>query len=87
MPPTSPLGVDRVEDVTSEHLDGASEYELAAFQTAVMEFVLDAEVPVWVAITIIWDAGNWREVVAERCELQWTIAQRLTEEERHRGTR
>jgi hypothetical protein len=34
------------------------------------------------AIAVIWDAGNWREVVAERCWLQWIIAQQLTAEER-----
>lgn len=81
----TPVDVHRVEDVTQEHLGGASRYELAAFQTAVMEYILDAEVPTWTAIAVIWDAGNWRAVMAERCWLQWQLAQRLTAAERQRA--
>jgi hypothetical protein len=78
----TPVDVARIEDVTTEHLGGASRWELAAFQSAVLELVLDIEVPEWTAIAVVWDGGGWREVVAERCWLQWSIAQRLTAEER-----
>ena len=78
----TPVDCARVDDVTEEHLGGASRFELAAFQTACLELILDITVPEWTAICVIWDDGNWREVVAERCWLQWTIAQRLTAEER-----
>jgi hypothetical protein len=40
-----PVDCVRVEDVTSEHLGSASRFELAAFQTACLEFVLDVDVP------------------------------------------
>ena len=78
----TPVDCARVEDVTTEHLGGASRWELAAFQTACLELVLDLTVPEWTAICVTWDDGNWREMVAERCWLQWTIAQRRTAEER-----
>jgi hypothetical protein len=35
-----------------------------------MEFMLDADVPMRTAIAVVYDGGNWREVVAERCERQ-----------------
>jgi hypothetical protein len=78
----TPVDVARVEDITQEHLGGASRFELAAFQIAVLEYMLDAPVDEWTAICVVWDDGNWREVVADRCRVQWTIAQRLTAEER-----
>jgi hypothetical protein len=78
----TPVDCVRIEDVTQEHLGGASRFELAAFQTAVLEYVLDAHVSIRTATLVIYDEGNWREVVAERCWLQWSIAQRLTREER-----
>ncbi len=77
----TPVDVACIEDVTPEHLGGASSYELAAFGMAVLEFVLDALIEEWAAIAVTWDGGNWREVVAERCWLPWTIAQRRTTEE------
>jgi hypothetical protein len=48
---------------------------------------LDAQVEPRTAIAVIYDAGNWRAMVAERCWLQWSIAQRLTAEERQREQR
>jgi hypothetical protein len=83
----SPIDVARVEDVTTEHLGGAARYELAAFKLAVWEYQLAAEVPEWTALAVVWDGGNWREIVAERQWLQWMIAQRLTAEEREQGQR
>jgi hypothetical protein len=80
----TPVDVARVEDVTTEHLGDASRFELAAFKLAVWEYQLAAEVPEWTALAVVWDDGNWREIVAERQWLQWTIAQRLTAEERER---
>jgi hypothetical protein len=80
----TPIDVARVEDVTEEHLGGASRFELAAFKLAVYEDELAAEVPIWTALAVVWDGGNWREIVAERQWLQGTIAQRLTAEERER---
>jgi hypothetical protein len=85
----TPVDCVRVEDVTTEHLGGvaghASRFELAAFQTAVLELILDIQVPEWTAITVVWDGGDWREVVAERYWLPWSIAQAATAEERERG--
>ena len=49
-------------------LGGASRYELAAFKLTAWEYALAAEVPDWTAIAVVWDEGNWREIVAER---QW----------------
>ena len=70
----TPVDVARIEDVTTEHLAGASQFDLDAFG--------DAQVDEWTALAVIYDEGNWREVVAERCWLQWSIAQqRLTVEE------
>jgi hypothetical protein len=83
----TPVDVDRVEDVTEEHLGGASRFELAAFQLTVWEYQQAAHVPPWTAIAVVWDGGNWREMVAQRQWLQWTIAQRLTAEERQREQR
>ena len=40
-PPPAPLGGDRVEDVTRAHLGGASEYELAGYQTTIKTYLLD----------------------------------------------
>ena len=62
----------------------ASRFELAAFRGAVLECMLDAEVPLRTAIAVIYDAGNRRGVVAERCRPPWTIAQRRTAEDRPR---
>ena len=66
----TPVDVARVEDVTPEHLGGASEWELAAFGMAVLEYVLDAGVDEWTALAGAWDGGAWQ------------LAQRLTREER-----
>jgi hypothetical protein len=66
----TPVDCARVDDVTTEHLGGvasqASRWELAAFQTACLEDILDAHVHLWTAVAVIWDGGTWREVVAER---------------------
>jgi hypothetical protein len=70
----TPVDCARVEDVTTEHLGGASRWELAAFQTACLELVLDITVDEWTAIGVIWDAGNWRAMVAERCPVAWQLA-------------
>ena len=43
----SPVDCVRVEDVAEAHLGGASRFELAAFPTAVLGDLLDAEVPTW----------------------------------------
>jgi hypothetical protein len=80
----TPVDVARVEDVTAEHLGSASLFEVAVFQSAVIEYLLAEAVTLRAALTAIWAAGAWREVVAERCPVQWTIAQRLTAEERER---
>jgi hypothetical protein len=77
----SPVDVVHIEDVTTEHLGGASRYELAAFKLAAWEYQQAAHVPAWTALAVIWDGGNWREMVAERQWLQWTLAQRRTAEE------
>jgi hypothetical protein len=53
----TPVNVARTEAVTQAHLGGASRVAPAAAQTAVMEYVLDAEVPVWTAIAVVWDGG------------------------------
>ena len=67
----SPIDVARPEDVTEEHLGGvasqASQYELVAFQMAVYEYGQAAEVDLWTAIAVMWDEGNWREMVAAQC--------------------
>ena len=78
----TPVDVARVEDVTPEHLDGASQWELAAFGMSVLEYILDTGVDEWTALAVAWDDGAWREFVAERCPLAWQLAQRLTAEER-----
>ena len=78
----TPVDVARVEDVTSEHLGGASRWELAAFGMAVLEYILDTGVDEWTALAVAWDGGAWREFVAERCLLAWPLAERLTREER-----
>ena len=78
----TPVDVARVEDVTPEHLGGASQWELDAFGIAVLEYILDAQVDEWTAICIAWDGGAWRAFVAERCPLAWQLAQRRTAEER-----
>jgi hypothetical protein len=65
----------RQDDKTGAHLSGASRYEPAAFQTAVLEDVLHAHVPIRTATRVISDEGNRREVVAERCRRRgWTPA-------------
>jgi hypothetical protein len=83
-----PRDVARIEDVTEAYLGGvasqASPVEPAAIQAAVLELVLDVDVPEWTAIAVVWDGGTWRGVVPERCRLPWTLAQRLTAEERRR---
>ena len=85
----TPIDVDRVQDVTAEHLGGvasqASRFELAAFQMAVYEYAQAVEVPLWTAILLVYDGGHWREVVAERCWSKWQIALCRTEEEREQG--
>ena len=56
-----PLDVDGVEEVAPEFLGGvasqASRFELAAFQTAVLELILDVEVPEWTALCVVGDGG------------------------------
>ncbi len=81
----TPVDVARLEDVTSEHLGGASRYELDAFGPAVMEDLLDAQVDEWTALAGAWDGGAWRAFVAERCPLAWQLAQRLTDGRGARG--
>ena len=78
----TPVDCARVEDVTAEHLGGASRFELAAFQMCCLELILDIEVPPWMALAVVWDSGAWREVVAGRCPLAWRLAQQHTAEER-----
>jgi hypothetical protein len=53
----TPVDVARVEGVTTEHLGGASSFELAASQTPCLEYILDAQVEEWVAIAVSWDGG------------------------------
>jgi hypothetical protein len=64
----TPIDVDRVEDVTEEHLGGASTYELAAFKLAVWEYQTDAEVPIWTALAVVWKVV-WTEsgTTVSRC--------------------
>jgi hypothetical protein len=86
----TPAAAVRIEDVTEAHLGGvasqASRFERvafrAAFRVACLDDILGAQVEQWTALGVIWDAGTWREVVAEGRWPQWTIARRWTAEER-----
>jgi hypothetical protein len=78
----TPVDVARVEDVTGEHLRGASQWELAAFGMAVLEYILDAGVDEWTALAVAWDGGAWRQFVAERCPSTWQLARRRIARER-----
>jgi hypothetical protein len=70
-----PPDVRRVEDLTSEHLGGATPQELAAFRVAAMQLELHLEVEERVAILVLLqDDAGWREAVAERVPLQWGLA-------------
>ena len=69
-----PESVRHVEDLTAEHLGGATERELAAFRVAAMQLELHLEVTERVAILVLLEDGDWRENVAERVPLQWGLA-------------
>jgi hypothetical protein len=53
----TPVDVARVDDVTPEHLGGASQWELAAFGMAVLAYVLDTGVDEWTALAVAWDVA------------------------------
>jgi hypothetical protein len=65
--------VQRVEDLTADHLGGATPRELAAFRVAVLQTVLHLEVAERVALLLVYGDGDWRERVAERVPLQWGL--------------
>jgi hypothetical protein len=70
-----PPDVHRVEDLTAEHLGGATERELAAFRVAAMQLELHLEVEERTAILVLLeDDAGWREAVADRVPLQWGLA-------------
>ena len=70
-----PPHVLRVEDLTAEHLGGATPRELAAFRMAALQMELHLEVEERVAILVLLeDDAGWREAVAERVPLQWGLA-------------
>jgi hypothetical protein len=69
-----PPDVLRVEDLTAEHLGGATRRELAAFRVAALQLELHLEVAERVAIVLRYGDGTWRERVAERVPLQWGLA-------------
>jgi hypothetical protein len=71
----TPVDGARLDDVTTEHLGGASPFEVDAFGVAVMEDLLDAQVDPWTALAVAWDGGAWQ------------FAQRLTAEARQPGPR
>lgn len=69
-----PLNVRRVEDLTAEHLGGATERELAAFRVAALQLELHLEVAERVAIVLLYgDGDDWRERVADAVPLQWGL--------------
>ena len=69
-----PPDVRHVEDLTAEHLGGATPRELAAFRVAALQLELHLEVEERVAILVLLEDGDWRENVAERVPLQWGLA-------------
>src|SRR5262245_13632268 len=71
---------DRLDDLTAEAL-GGSEFELAAFKVAVMQYILRGKVDDWTALAVIWNGGDWRPMVADFAEEHWHIARRLTKQQ------
>ena len=61
-----PPDVQHVEDLTTEHLGGATQPELEAFRMAAMQLELHLECSERVAILVLLEDGDWRENVAER---------------------
>ena len=69
-----PPDVLRVEDLTAEHLGGATPRELAAFRMAALQLELHLECSERTAILVLLEDADWRERVAERVPLQWGLA-------------
>jgi hypothetical protein len=78
-PETSPPA-DRAEGVSAGAL-GASRWELEAFRTAVLRYMLRDEVDERTAAGVVWNGGDWRPMVAELAGEHWQIAVRLTQQE------
>jgi hypothetical protein len=69
-----PASVQRAEDVTAEHLGGASEAEVSAFRMATLQTVLNLEIAERTAILLIYGGGDgWRERVADIIPVGWGL--------------
>ena len=79
-PPPPPPHADRAEDVTAERLR-ASLWQAQAFRSAVFSVMLRFWVTEREAIDRVWNAGNWRETVAEFADEPLDLADRLTGED------
>ena len=60
---------------------GASRWELAAFRTAVLQYLLRDEVDERTAVGVVWNGGAWRPMVEQHAEEHWHVAVRLTQQE------
>ncbi|HVG99087.1 MAG TPA: hypothetical protein VNK05_19430 [Chloroflexota bacterium] len=80
MEPAPPPPAETVEGVTAEAL-GASRWELEAFRTAVLRYILRDEVDEPTAVGVIWNGGDWRSMVADYAAEHWQVAVRLTQQE------
>jgi hypothetical protein len=77
MEPAPPPPADSADGVTAEQL-GASAWELVAFKTAVLQYILRDEVDERTAVGVVWNGGDWRPMVAQYASLAWDVAVRLT---------
>jgi len=76
----------RVEDLTPEHLSGATPRELAAFRVAALQLELHLEVSERVAIVLLYgDGTDWRERVADAVPLQWGLTDGTIDLHPHEG--
>ena len=78
-PGVESLDCDRAEAVTAGRL-GASRWQVQAFRCAVFSYMLRWPVTERAAVDAIWNAADWRELVAEYADEQFDLADRWTRE-------